>query len=328
MNAPSGHQLTVPIGNTGLNGEGCWLATLAVLTTLELGWWALCWKSGIAPAPRLATYLALAATGLLAAFVVRAVFLPSAKRASWTSLLLGTLLIALGASLFLPLKYAIPQQVPFWLDAPLALRERQLFGTDAWRIADSLFGWALVPADRVYGLWLPVQSLVLFSVVLLPPSLAKSRVLIAYGLAWFLLGVVAAALCASAGPIFYDRLLGGHAFAALGAKLAQSAWMVRGESDAMWASYSLARPGLVAGISAMPSLHVAISFWMWLAARSMAPRLAPFALIYGLFIWLASIQLGWHYVSDGLAGAIGMVAIWWLAEKILAAANGPIIKLA
>jgi hypothetical protein len=232
-------------------------------------------------------------------------------------LILATLLVALGASLFLPLKYAIPAQVPFWLDTPLALGERQVFGTDPWRIADHLFGWALEPVDRVYGLWLPVQSLALFSVILLPASAAKSRALVAYAMAWFLLGVVAAAVCASVGPIFYDRLLGGHQFADLAERLDGHAWMVRGEADAMWASFASGRPGLVAGISAMPSLHVAISFWIWLALRHLAPRLAPLAGAYAIFIWVASIQLGWHYVSDGLSGLVGILAIWWLGGRIV-----------
>jgi membrane-associated phospholipid phosphatase len=92
--------------------------------------------------------------------------------------------------------------------------------------------------------------------------------------------------------------------------------MVKGEADAMWASFASRRSGLVAGISAMPSLHVAISFWIWLTARSLAPSVAPVALVYAAFMWVASVQLGWHYVSDGLAGVLGMLAVWWLAEKI------------
>jgi hypothetical protein len=272
-----------------------------------------CWAAGIAPAPHLATYSALAVAALGGAFALRSALRPKAKRASWSVLLIGTMLVAVGASLFLPLKYAIPREVPFWLDAPLAVGERQLFGTDPWRIADRLFGWALVPIDRVYGLWLPTQSLVLFSVMLLPASPAKSRALIAYGLAWLLLGAVAAVLCASAGPIFYDRLLGGHDFAALDVKLQGGAWMVRSEADAMWASFATGHPSLVAGMSAMPSLHVAISFWIWLSARRLAPRFARIALGYAIFIWLASVQLGWHYASDGLGGVVGMIAVWWLA---------------
>lgn len=300
-----------------IGGEERWLAALAALALLELAWWAVCWTQGTAPAPRLGTCGALCLAALSAALLVRLALRPRAERASWPSVLLGTTLVALGASLMLPLKYAIPAHVPFWLDAPLAAGERQLFGTDPWKIADGLFGWALVPVDRVYGLWLPVQSLALFSAILLPPSAAKTRALIAYGLSWLLLGVCAALIGSSVGPIFYDRLLGLHDFGALDERLRSGAWMARGESDAMWASFITGRPGLVAGMSAMPSLHVAISFWMWLAARALAPRAAPFALAYAVFIWIASVQLGWHYVSDGLAGMLGMLAIWWLARRIV-----------
>ena len=317
MKASGEGQAKARIHRLDWHGEGRWLAVLATVTALELGWWALCWRAGIAPAPRFGTYLALTIAALVVALALRMSFRPSAERASWPVLLLATFLIALGASLFLPLKYAIPGQVPFWLDTPLAIGERQLFGTDPWLLANRLFGWALVPVDRVYGLWLPAQSLALFSVILLPASPAKSRALVAYSLAWFLLGVVAAVLCASVGPIFYDRLLGGHQFAGLSERLGSGAWMVRGEADAMWASFASGRAGLVAGISAMPSLHVAISFWIWLALRDLAQRLAPFALAYAIFIWFASVQLGWHYVSDGIAGLFGIVAMWWLAERIV-----------
>ncbi len=293
-----------------LRGEERWLAVLTSLTLVEFAWWALCWQAGIAPAPRIGLYLALSTAAMVAALALRLACRPKAERASWVVLLLGTMLIGVGASLFLPLKYAIPSQVPFWLDAPLAAGERKLFGADPWRILDDLFGWALVTVDRVYAFWLPVQSLALFSVMVLPPSRAKARALIAYGLAWFLLGVVAAVLCASVGPIFYDRLLGGSDFAALGDRLRGGRWMVRGEADAMWTSFATGRPTLVAGISAMPSLHVAISFWMWLTAREIAPRVSALALSYAMFIWIASVQLGWHYASDGLVGLLGAIAIW------------------
>lgn len=322
MNADIAVSRSRPIFGSELGGEGRWLATLSALTSVELVWWAVCWTMGMTPAPLLAPYLVLAFLGLVVALALRSALRPGAKRAPLSVLVPGTMLIGLAASLFLPLKYAIPRQVPFWLDTPLALGERQLFGDDPWRIADRIFGWALVPVDRVYGLWLPVQSLVLFSVMLLPASHAKSRALIAYGLAWFFLGVVAALLCASAGPIFYDRLLGGHEFAPLTAKLHGGAWMARTEADAMWASFASGRPSIVAGMSAMPSLHVAISFWIWLAARTLAPRLAPFALSYVFFIWIASVQLGWHYVSDGLGAVLGMALVWWLAKKIAAHGAG------
>ena len=40
------------------------------------------------------------------------------------------------------------------------------------------------------------------------------------------------------------------------------------------------------------------------------------AFFYFVLIWIGSVQLGWHYASDGLAGALGMLAVWQLARVI------------
>lgn len=315
------------LGLPALGEDLRWLAVMAAMTGLELAWWAACWSAGIAPAPYLLTYLLLASAGLAGALALRLAVYPRSERCGWGSVVLGTALVALGASLFLPLKFAIPGQIPFWLDVPLADGERALFGNDPWLLLDRLVGWAAVPVDRVYGLWLPVQSLVLFTVILQPPSPAKSRALIAYSSAWFVLGVATATLLSSAGPIFFDRLVGASDFAPLHEMLRnRGAWMVLAESDAMWASLASGRPGFVAGISAVPSLHVAISLWIYLTARTMAPRTAPFALAYVVFMWVGSVQLGWHYASDGLAGILGMLAVWWLANWLARQPASPIIE--
>ena len=113
-----------------------------------------------------------------------------------------------------------------------------------------------------------------------------------------------------------DRLTCRHAWLDRESLLMVGEHVTLGESDAMWAAFSEDRPGLVAGISAAPSLHVAISVWMWLTARSMAPRIAPYAAAYAGFIWIASVQLGWHYVSDGIIGAAGMGLIWLAAGAV------------
>jgi len=300
---------------------------MTAVTAFELSWWAVEWQLGIAPAPLIGAYLGLT---LLAAGVAMAVRLLLRLKPAATGpgpVLLAMGLVAVGASAFLPLKYAIPKLVPFWLDGPLAGGERALFGADPWLILDRLLGKATVPLDWLYASWLAIQSLVLFLVILARPSPAKSRAMIAHSLAWLLLGVVAAVLFASAGPIFYDRLFGGSFYHGLGESLrSRGAWLALAESDAMWTSFRTAQPGMVAGISAMPSLHVAISLWIFLAARTLVPRAAVPAFAYFVLIWIASVQLGWHYVLDGLAGALGMLAVWHLAGLVEKRGRGALTK--
>ena len=292
-------------------GDRHWLVAMAAITLVELLWWAVAWTHGIAPLPRVGTYLCLSFGGLVSAALIRRGlgFGPSA--APWPAVLIGTLLVGLGASAFLPLKYAIPREVPFWLDRPIAVIERSVLGADPWLLLDRLFGWATVPVDWLYGCWLPVQMLVLFSLILAKPSPAKSRALIAYVLAWFLLGAVSAMLLSSAGPLFYDRVYGGGMFANLGATLrTRGAWIAISESNRMWSAMAGKDPGLIAGISAVPSIHVAISLWIYLTARDLMPRAIIPALLYFASVWMGSVQLGWHYASDGLAGSIGMLGVW------------------
>jgi len=302
--------------SVSLSADAVWLWVMASVTAVEAAWWAVTWLMGIAPAPYVFTYLALAFAGLGAASMLRLALQPKAATPNWSSAVPATFLVGLGASFFLPIKYAIPKLVPFWLDYPLARAERTMFAADPWAILDRCLGWAVVPMDRLYALWLPTQALILFLLILQPPSAAKSRALIAYFLAWFVLGVVAASLFSSAGPIFYDQLFGGTTFAALREALQhRGAWLAVAESDKMWASLASGRPGIVAGISAVPSIHVAISVWVFLTARRMAPRAGGCALAYAIAIWIGSVQLGWHYVTDGLAGLVGMLAIWQLVHR-------------
>ncbi len=290
---------------------------MAAMTLIEFAWWWIAWSRGLAPSPFVGIYLMLAFGAVVITLGLRKVVRRDRKLPSWAAIFAGTALAGIGASLFLPLKTAIPKEIPFWLDRPLALAERNAFGADPWLLLDRAIGWLAVPVDHLYALWLPVQSLVLFAVMLESPSSRKSRALIAYSLAWFLLGVAAATLFSSAGPLFYDRLFGDNEFGLLSETLTnRGVWLALAESNKMYAAIVSKEPSFVSGISALPSMHVAISLWIYLTARSLAPRTAKLAFIYTLFIWVASVQLGWHYVADGLAGAAGMVAVWALAGTI------------
>lgn len=290
---------------------------MAAITAIELVIWLCVWSAGRATVPLTATYCALALVALGIALGLRPLWRWGEPRASWPVILLGALFVGVSSSLFMALKFAIPSMVPFWLDKPLAAAEAGLFGIEPYRMLDSLFGRAALLIDRLYGLWLPVQLIVMFSVIIAPPSRAKSRALVACSAAWFLLGVVAATLLSSAGPIFFDRAFGGGQFAPLHHILeTRGADVVLSTSDVMWSAQLGGHPGLIAGISAAPSMHIAITMWILLVARDLAPRAVPLAAAYLAFIWIASVQLGWHYFSDGLVGVAGMAALWWLAGHL------------
>jgi len=292
-----------------------WLGVMALMTGCELVAWAVAAFVGIAPLPLLGTNLAFAFIALAVALVVRLLVTRTKPSPTWPAMICAALLVALGASLFSALKYSIPALVPFWLDPHLDWAERALFGAPPWQLLNWALGWATMTVDRIYGAWLPTQLVVLFLVILARPSPAKSKALACYAAAWFLIGIIAATAFSSAGPVFYDRAIGGTQYAALHATLVRhDAWMVIATSDAMWAAHASGHPGLVSGISAVPSMHVAISLWMVLTARALAPKLAPMAWAYFAFILIASVQLGWHYASDGIAGCLGLAALWALTH--------------
>ncbi len=85
--------------------------------------------------------------------------------------------------------------------------------------------------------------------------------------------------------------------------------------ETLWASY-VNKEGIVAGISAMPSLHnasaVLFALLGWQVSRAHGIALTIFAVL----IFLGSIHLGWHYAVDGYLGAALAVVIWWISGKI------------
>jgi membrane-associated phospholipid phosphatase len=85
-------------------------------------------------------------------------------------------------------------------------------------------------------------------------------------------------------------------------------------AEYLWGQYGNNELGLGAGISAMPSLHVAMVTWIVLSLLDQKSRATPFAILFALFNWGASVALGWHYASDGLAGIIGAIVFHRLSR--------------
>jgi membrane-associated phospholipid phosphatase len=65
----------------------------------------------------------------------------------------------------------------------------------------------------------------------------------------------------------------------------------------------------------MPSMHVAGAAWIALSLRR--TRFAWSGISYVAIIYLGSVMLGWHYLTDGIAGVAGAWLCFALTGRML-----------
>ena len=231
---------------------------------------------------------------------------------------LSALLLPIGFSFT---KNAIPELVPYYADPALAAFDNWLhFGHDPWRLLhDLLEGPAMGRAvDMIYlNLWaLPALA---FPIVVVATETDEARMMryvwLFFG-AWFVVGNLLAVAGSSVGPVYYDRLLGAERFAALGAALGGgglSETALGAIQDRLWARYQGGGLDLGLGISAFPSMHVAVAFLVGLYLTERSKWLALPGLAFFAAILILSVYTGYHYAIDGYAS----VAVILLANAAL-----------
>jgi hypothetical protein len=231
-------------------------------------------------------------------------------------LLLGPL-----ARSFSAMKSAIPSMVPFYADPQLARIDEWLFlGIAPWRITHAIIGpWGTMVLDRFYVLWFPVMMGLLAWLCFTRDQKLQVRGLLAYALTCFVLGNLLAPALASVGPCFYRLFYGDAEFdqlmATLRANDATHPLFSFKEMDWLYAQKGTGT--LASGISAMPSIHIAVAFLVFLIAKTQFPRqLGPvLAGAYAAIVWIGSVHLGWHYFVDGLVSVVGVWVIWYLTGR-------------
>jgi hypothetical protein len=214
-------------------------------------------------------------------------------------------------------KSAIPLFYPgFVWDAPLERAEIWLHGTHPDRLLAPVFGSpvAIVFLDRVYHTWFYL----LFALVIWQAWEADHRRLRqfwnSFAVLWIVLGIFVAYGFASAGPIYAGLDRGSVAYDDLLARLtAAEAIAPLFVHLSAWSLWEAARsPGISIGdgISAFPSLHVAMAvlaaFALWRVNSWLGGALA----IYALLILVGSVMLGWHYALDGEAALLAAAVVW------------------
>ena len=219
----------------------------------------------------------------------------------------------------------------FLWDSSLAHIGRLLLGVSPWQVTHSVFGSLRATRflDSVYSLWLIlIFAFPMVAAVAFGDPRVRFRLIFSWFSAWVVIGTLAAWVFASAGPIYYNSLVGPDAnYAALQLRLAGLERLATADGHPLAAlefqpillnAFRLRDYTPAGGISAMPSMHVALAILLVISGFQ-RNRLWGIALTtYALLIWIASIHFGWHYFVDGPVAALMMLSLWWASAPLAA----------
>lgn len=247
------------------------------------------------------------------------------RRNRWQLLLMAPLflIVTFDTQAFTALKPLIPSIRPFYLDPYLIGADRALFGTDPWRVTHALIGpFGTMVIDRLYVAWFSITTAVIYWVILSNDHRFQIRALLTAVMVTFLLGFVMATLLSSSGPVFYRLDYGDGYFDDLTGRLAaiNRRYPLQAVQIAEWLRANPRSVG--AGISAMPSIHVAVAWYAYILIRhrfGWRHWLPCTALAYFAAIWFGSVHLGWHYFSDGIVAVLAVSILWWIVGGYLSA---------
>jgi hypothetical protein len=243
-------------------------------------------------------------------------------------MILGMLLFG---GTFTVIKTTIPYFAPFSWDTTFEHWDRLLHGGVApWQWLQPILGWPLVTRalDWLYDLWFYILSLMwAWQAFSMRDDRLRKQFFFTVLLGWILLGNVGAMLLSSAGPCFFARVTGlpdpyePLALYLAGIDPVNPIFAVTAQKI-LWHAYEFRSLTVGAGISAMPSMHVALVALFALVCWRVRRWLGVAMTIYALIVLITSIHLAWHYAVDGYIGAAGMIAIWWVVGRVIAWRDG------
>lgn len=220
---------------------------------------------------------------------------------------------------FTSAKNLLPLLVDFHWDAPLADLDKSLHGgRDPWVWLQPVMGHHVVTRtiQMLYtGGWLVALCGVTFAVAA-SRRLAhlRLRFFLTYLFAWIVLGNLAAGWFMSAGPVYFGHVTGDDArFASQMSYLSFSEGALHSSFDIqrdLWTIHQSGRAELGSGISAFPSLHIAMATLFFWTGCSINWRLGLAAAAFLLVILMGSVHLAWHYAVDGYFSFIAVTLVW------------------
>jgi len=231
--------------------------------------------------------------------------------------------LALFMPAFSTMKSSIGKFSAFDWDATFIAWDRTLHGTDPWLLLQPIMGFAEVTlaASTIYHLWF---ALIYFGPFLFGFYVAdralRLRFFLAFLGSWTVVGMVFATLFASVGPVFAEPILGIGTFKDQTDYLAQANTIypiaVVDVQAMLLEWYQAGDYGLGRGITAMPSMHVALAWLYVLAMWRIDRRLGIGFAVFFVGIMLSSVHLAYHYAVDGYVAMALVTVVWWGAGKI------------
>jgi hypothetical protein len=146
---------------------------------------------------------------------------------------------------------------------------------------------------------------------------ARMAFLIAHVLTWGIGGTLVAMALSSAGPVYLERLEISTVFVPLTSALQEMSarvWLPALEvQEPLWDGYT--GKGPIAGISAMPSMHVG-STTLFACYAFTWRRWAGWLMVgFRCLMLPGSVALGWHSAVDGYLGTAIALLFWYLAGR-------------
>lgn len=227
-------------------------------------------------------------------------------------------------------KSSIGQINPFDWDDTFILIDQTIHGTDPWRLLQPVMGFPLVTyiSSKLYHVWFLLIYLgpILFAIYVERRDL-RLTFFLSYLATWSIVGIAAATVFSSVGPCFVGPLLGNPHFHDQMAYLAAANTVFPIEvltvQQQLIDWYRADDAGIGRGITAMPSMHVALCWLYVLATWNLNRRLALGLALFFVITMLSSVHLGYHYAIDGYVSVVLVTLIWvgcsWLARKAMRA---------
>ena len=230
-------------------------------------------------------------------------------------------------TLFSTMKSVIHYVQPYNIDAWLVKIEQIVhLGFLPTTLIDHTIHWGgfYQFLDVFYVLWF-LGIYLYVTLIILGDSFAhlRERYLFCFAGVWFVIGNIVACLMASVGPIYVEDYFKTNPSDAMAAVRASAdIFEVESEKTKLMAVFfknlimefasnrTVVDPN---GISAMPSVHVAIAALMMFHAKHVNRALFVASILFFACIFAGSVLLAWHYAIDGYVAVLLTYGLWKLS---------------